>query len=62
MVQTVEAREDYYNRSLGAIKAGGHFIQTSFPNVAQLPTFAYSVQGSSNNTFTKYTVSPCLIC
>lgn len=61
LVQTVEARENYYNRSLGAIKAGGNFIQTSFPNVAQLPTFAYSVKGSSNTTYTSYTVCPCLI-
>ena len=60
-MQTVEARENYYNRSLGAIKAGGNFIQTSFPNVAQLPTFAYSVKGSSNTTYTSYTVRPCLI-
>ena len=59
LVQTVEAREVYYNRSLGAIKAGGNFIQTSFPNVAQLPTFAYSVKGSSNTTYTSYTVRPC---
>lgn len=55
-VQTVEAREDYHNRSMGAIKAGGHFIQTSFPNVAQLPKYAYSVLGSSNTTYTNYTV------
>lgn len=56
MLQTVEAREDYHNRSMGAIKAGGNFIQTSFPNVAQLPTFAFSVPGSHNTTYTNYTV------
>ena len=56
LVQTVEARESYYNRTMGAIKAGGNFIQTSFPDVAQLPTFAYSVPGSSNATYTNYTV------
>ncbi|CAK0785458.1 hypothetical protein CVIRNUC_008667 [Coccomyxa viridis] len=55
--QTVEAREDYHNRSMDAIKAGTHFLQTSFPNVAQLPKFAYSVLGSSNATYTNYTVS-----
>ena len=58
MAQTVEARESYYNRSMGAIKAGGNFIQTSFPDVTQLPTFAYSVLGSSNVTYTNYTVRP----
>ncbi len=56
VLQTVEAREDYHNRSMGAIKAGGHFIQTSFPNVALLPTFAFSVPGSTNTTYTNYTV------
>ena len=56
----MEAREDYHNRSMGAIKAGAHFLQTSFPNVAQLPKFAYSVLGSSNATYTNYTVwHPC---
>ena len=63
VLQTVEAREDYHNRSMGAIKAGAHFLQTSFPNVAQLPTFAYSVLGSSNATYTNYTVGcPRLHC
>ena len=61
IVQTVEPREVYYNRSMGAIKAGGNFIMTSFPDVAQLPTFAYSVKGSSNATYTTYTVSPWFI-
>ena len=62
-LQTVEAREDYHNRSMDAIKAGAHFLQTSFPNVAQLPKFAYSVLGSSNATYTNYTVgSPCFNC
>ena len=62
-LQTVEAREDYHNRSMDAIKAGAHFLQTSFPNVAQLPKFAYSVLGSSNATYTNYTVgSPCFHC
>ena len=62
-VQTVEAREDYHNRSMDAIKAGTHFLQTSFPNVAQLPKFAYSVLGSSNATYTNYTVEcTCFHC
>ena len=56
LVQTVEARESYYNRTMGAIKAGGNFVQTSFPDVAQLPKYAYSVPGSSNATYTNYTV------
>lgn len=55
-MQTVEARESYYNRTMGAIKAGGNFVQTSFPDAAQLPTYAYSVPGSSNATYTNYTV------
>lgn len=58
-VQTVEAREDFKNRTLSAIKAGAQFIQTSFPDVSKLPKYAYSFPGTSNATVfpTNYTVS-----
>ncbi len=57
--QTVEVREDFKNRTLGAIKAGAQFIQTSFPDVSKLPKYAYSFPGTSNATVfpTNYTVS-----
>ncbi|EIE19750.1 hypothetical protein COCSUDRAFT_54604 [Coccomyxa subellipsoidea C-169] len=56
---TVEAREDFKNRTLGAIKAGAQFIQTSFPDVSKLPKYAYSFPGTSNATVfpTNYTAT-----
>ena len=56
--QTVEVREDFKNRTTGVIKAGAQFIQTSFPDVSQLPKYAYSFPGTSNMTVfpTNYTV------
>ncbi|KAK9919117.1 hypothetical protein WJX75_009510 [Coccomyxa subellipsoidea] len=54
---TVEAREDFKNRTTGVIKAGAQFVQTSFPDVSQLPKYAYSFPGTSNMTVfpTNYT-------
>ncbi|BDA46800.1 hypothetical protein COCOBI_09-2530 [Coccomyxa sp. Obi] len=54
---TVEARFDFKNRTLGAIRGGAQFIQTSFPDVSKLPKYAYSFPGTSNATVfpTNYT-------
>ena len=56
-MQTVEARTDFYNRTLGAIKAGAHFIQTSFPNATGLPAYAFPTSFSNTTVLaTNYTV------
>ena len=63
-MQTVEARFDFKNRTLGAIRGGAQYIQTSFPDVSQLPKYAYSFPGTSNVTVfpTNYTVSHPQFC
>ena len=54
----MEPREGYTNRTMQAIRAGAQFVQTSFPDVAKLPKYAYSTPGTSNATLfaTNYTV------
>jgi hypothetical protein len=60
-LQTVEAREDYHNRTLGAMKSGAQFIQTSFVNSTGLPKYAFSLGHAKTTLFpTNYTVGNAL--
>ena len=66
LLQTIEARGGYTNRTVSDIRAGAQFVQTSFPDVSLLPAYAYSVKGTSNRTLfyspNNYTVrAPALL-